>query len=142
MEPVGLTIGLVSLFTSPLTILERITAAKTYGEDYHLFVTKVNIERLRLFRWGQTAGLIRQHKLLNDPEVRDAVTELLAWGVSFFGDVEGVKQRYGRSPGRTTSLMITSALNKLRWALSGKKKSEKLLQELTWFVDKLHELIP
>ncbi|KAF8540112.1 hypothetical protein BDD12DRAFT_735326, partial [Trichophaea hybrida] len=52
IEPIGLTIGLASLFTSTLNILDRISAAKTYGEDYRLFVTKVNIERLRLFRWG------------------------------------------------------------------------------------------
>jgi hypothetical protein len=30
----------------------------------------------------------------------------------------------------------------MTWAFSGKRKSEKLLQELAWFVDKLHALIP
>jgi len=31
---------------------------------------------------------------------------------------------------------------KVRWAFSGKRKSEKLLQGLGYFVDKLHELVP
>jgi len=35
-----------------------------------------------------------------------------------------------------------SALRKLKWAFSGKKKSEKLLQELAWFIDRLYALVP
>jgi hypothetical protein len=30
---------------------------------------------------------------------------------------------------------------KMKWVQSGKRSSEKLLQELGWFVDKLHELV-
>jgi hypothetical protein len=35
-----------------------------------------------------------------------------------------------------------SVLDKMKWAFSGKGKSEKLLQDLQWFVDTLHELVP
>jgi len=31
---------------------------------------------------------------------------------------------------------------KMRWAISGKQKSERLLLELSWFIDKLHALAP
>jgi hypothetical protein len=107
----------------------------------------------------------RQRQLLNNPDVREAVTELLASVVCFFRDVEGVKRRQGQSLGRNTSPMISTVLlhtsrfnslritteklqkeastwNKLRWVFSGKEKSEKLRQELTRFIDKLHELRP
>jgi len=32
--------------------------------------------------------------------------------------------------------------NKFRWAFLGKRKSDRLLKELTWFIGKLHELVP
>lgn len=33
-------------------------------------------------------------------------------------------------------------MTKMRWVLSVKWKSEKLLQELGWFIDKLYEFVP
>jgi hypothetical protein len=37
-----------------------------------------------------------------------------------------------------------SMFNKFKWAFLGKRKSDRLLQELelTWFIDKLHEIVP
>jgi len=37
-----------------------------------------------------------------------------------------------------------SMFNKFKWAFLGKRKSDGLLQELelTWFIDKLHEIVP
>jgi len=35
-----------------------------------------------------------------------------------------------------------STMGKMKWAFSGKRKCEKLLQEIGWFVNKLHELVP
>jgi len=193
IDPAGLTLGLAGLYSAAVEVIDRISAAKSYGEDYQLFVTKVRTERLRLFRWGEVVGLarlesevntessqrhgsrIQQHELLQDPEVRDAVTELLAWAVRYFDDAEDVLKRnaVGGSaggfiaflPGQRGSKVLSttgstvstfnfpraragkfqkdaSALSKMKWALSGKRKSEKILQQLSWFVDKLHELLP
>lgn len=56
MEPIELTISLVNLFSSMLSILDRISAAKSYGSDYHLVITKLEIEGLGssygVKRWG------------------------------------------------------------------------------------------
>jgi hypothetical protein len=54
------------------------SAAKSYGLDHELFVTKVKTLRLRFFRWGQ---IVQQRELLQDPEERETVCELLAWAV-------------------------------------------------------------
>ncbi|KAF8535518.1 hypothetical protein BDD12DRAFT_983265 [Trichophaea hybrida] len=35
-----------------------------------------------------------------------------------------------------------SVLDKMKWAFSRKGKSEKLLQDLQWFVDTIHKLVP
>jgi len=188
IDPAGLTLGLAGLYSAAVEVIDRISAAKSYGEDYQLFVTKVRTERLRLFRWGEVVGLARvgsetnaefsqqhdsrtqQHELLQDSEVRDAVTELLEWAVHYFEDADGILKRnaVGGStffPGRRSSQVLSatgstvsvgsyprarvgkfqkdaSAFSKVKWAISGKRKSEKILQELSWFVDKLHELVP
>jgi len=48
------------------------------------------------------------------------------------------------NPRRRAGFRLTNALAilKIRWALSGKRKSEKLLQDLSWFVNILRELVP
>jgi hypothetical protein len=181
IEAIGLTLRILSvagLFSTTLDAIDWFIAARSYSEDYQLLITKVNIERLRLFRWGQAVGLARgasqQHELLQDPDVRGAVCELLAWAICFFGDAESVKRRYGVEGGgrliafllgRDRALVLrnsrtpaannlylrdiagnmqkhASMFNKFRWAFLGKRKSDRLLQELTWFIDKLHELVP
>lgn len=156
VDPVGLTLGLASLFAASLEVLDRISAAKSYGKDYLLFVTKVETERLRLFLWGKAVGLSgtsasSQH--LQDPQIRIKVSELLNWAIQLFEDSETFKTRHSKdmvvtssTPGQGGSLVATgkkaSAMMRIKWVLSGKRKSEKLLQDLSWFVDKLHELVP
>jgi len=48
MEPVGLTISLIGLATAYADVLNRIYAVKSYNQDYDLFATKFETERLRL----------------------------------------------------------------------------------------------
>jgi hypothetical protein len=48
MEPFSLTLGVLGvsgLFSAGLEAIDQFSAAKTYREDYQLFVTKTNIER-------------------------------------------------------------------------------------------------
>jgi len=183
VDPIGLAFGLAGLYTTSLEVLDRISTAKSYGEDYDLFVTKVEIDRLRLFRWGQAVGLALggiPHENLQDPAVQRAVCELFRRAICFFEDSEVVKKRHAvetlsrgfisfvperigslRMLGadRETSLVVatavdhpreragrlqkgTSTLRKVKWAFSGKAKSEKLMQELAWFIDRLHALVP
>jgi len=182
MEPVGFTVGVAGLFAVSLDVLDRISAAKTYGKDYQTLVTKVEIERLRLLLWGQAVGLSpaadgisASPQQLQDPRIQGAVCELLSWAIQLFKDSETFKKRHTTtgittrelstflpsrsSSGRQISVVTTTAIDsprgraglhqkkasammKMRWALSGKRKSEKLLEDLSWFVDKLHELVP
>jgi len=164
IDPVGLTLGLAGLFSTSVEVLDRISTAKSYGTDYHLFATKLVLERRRFFRWGQAVGLTgtQQHELLQDPEIQEDVRELFAWAIYFFEDSKVAITRHGAAnsllleQGSSSSTArfeyprgrarmhqkSTSAVMKVRWAFSGKRKLEKLLQEVIWFVDKLHELVP
>jgi len=166
MEPVGLTLGIAGLFAASLDVLDRISTAKSYRKDYPLFVTKIETERLRLQLWGQAVGLepadgTSTAPHLHDPRVWKAVNELLTWAIQLFEDSETIKKRHAPTralvailPKRNRSQITPTALTastgvrgsstimKMKWALSGKRSLEKLLQELSWFMDKLHELVP
>jgi len=95
MEPISLALGLTTLFSSTVAAVGRLATAKSYGKDYHLFVTKVETERLRLYLWGQAVGLTGGEELRVDPAVRHGVRELLAWAVVFFEDAEDVGKKHG-----------------------------------------------
>jgi len=178
MEPIGLTLSITGLFAASLNVLDRISAAKSYGKDYQIFITKVKTERLKLLLWGQAVGLTpatdgisASPQQLQDPRIEDAVCELLTWSVQLFEDSEKVKRRHNSSgsstrafiallPRRSSTTRQISAMTidnahenlrirhkastmmKIRWAISGKRKSEKLLEDLSYFVNKLHELVP
>ncbi|KAF8245700.1 hypothetical protein K440DRAFT_645709 [Wilcoxina mikolae CBS 423.85] len=103
----------------------------------------------------------QQHELLQDLRIRQKVCELLMSVIQLFEDSEAMKGKRGRirflarrqvppviaaasnnSRGRAEiQIRSTFTMMKMRWALSGKKKSEELLQNLIYFVDKLHKLV-
>ncbi|KAF8241903.1 hypothetical protein K440DRAFT_665087 [Wilcoxina mikolae CBS 423.85] len=166
MEPLGIVLGLAGLYSSVLTVFDRISAARSYTEESGLFVSKVAAERLRLSLWGEAVGLtggVELHERLRNPLVYGRVQELLAWAVHF---VEG-SERHGskhhrvsterrdrtqlslenndRTPIRFSTSRVqkrASIFVKMRWSFSGQKKSEKLLKELQWFIDELEALVP
>ncbi|KAF8252088.1 hypothetical protein K440DRAFT_636263 [Wilcoxina mikolae CBS 423.85] len=163
---VRLIVGLTGLFITTLKVIDHILSASTYNEDSHLFVTKVSTKRVHFFLWGQTAGLTgspQPHELLQDPVVAHEVRKLLEWAIYFFENSEAMTERHRPTRGLITFLPArsssttaldhsrgsavilqrkTSMTGKMKWAFLGKKKCEKLLQEISWFVDKLHELVP
>jgi len=121
-----------------------------------------------LARVGPAADRVcsQQHEFLQDPRINEKVCELLTWAIQLFEDSDTVKSRHNidcelitflpwrHAPPVTSAASEhswrragiqtrrTSAMMEIRWALSGKRKSEELLQNLRWFVDKLHELVP
>lgn len=88
------------------------------------------------------------HALLQDPEIREEVRELLAWVVYFFEDSEGIKKRHGAGvigyPRERARMLQRSAgmMVKFRRAFSEKAKAKGLLEELAWLVGRLYELVP
>jgi len=57
MDPIGLTIGVIGLAMAYADVFKRMSAVKSYNQDYHLFTTKFETELLRLLLWGQAVGL-------------------------------------------------------------------------------------
>jgi len=85
---------------------------------------------------------------------RSRTSGILGLSIQLFEDSEMIKNKYTAQTlvavlsGRNRSLVSavgihrSSTMTKMRWVLSVKWKSEKLLQELGWFIDKLYEFVP
>jgi len=162
MEPVSFIVGLTGLFSAAVTIIERTSAGKSYGEESATFISKIEAERLRLSLWGEAVGLAgggELHERLRNPLVYKSVVELFAWAVHFFEDSERHSARHLRAPivqqddlrlsHRATIRHSVVKLQKraptwtkIKWAFSGQKKSENLLKELGWFINELEALVP
>jgi hypothetical protein len=111
MEPLGLAIGvagLVPLFSVCVQLFDIIDSGKTYGQDYEILIAKVEVERVRLFLWGESVGLFGQDvnilesdlqsqfdQRLEDRRVCSAVSDVLECMKRVFEDTDALKRRYG-----------------------------------------------
>jgi hypothetical protein len=111
MDPLGLAIGiagLVPLFSVCVQLFDIIDSGQTYGQDYEILIAKVEVERVRLFLWGESVGLSGQDvnilesdsrsgldQRLDDRRVCSAVSDVLECMKRVFEDTDALKRRYG-----------------------------------------------
>jgi len=172
METAGLAmggVGLVGLFTTSLEIMVRISAARAYGEKYELFISKLELERARLLIWGRDGRherledpIIRQ----NVGEILGWLKDTLekAEGMKKQYGLRDQENHEAENRGQETSLHISrvatdvivssparrakethgkaSTWRKIRWSISGQRKTLELLNELRGFINSLYELVP
>ena len=87
MEPVSFTIGVVGLvgaFTACVDCFDFIRIGRNFGEDYEMYMVKLDIVRLRFTRWGETTGMTTENEeaaaaklksLLKDPDTEFSLVE-------------------------------------------------------------------
>ncbi|KAF8246126.1 hypothetical protein K440DRAFT_375311 [Wilcoxina mikolae CBS 423.85] len=164
--------GLVGLFTTTLEIFDRISAAKAYGERYELFISQLELERARLLIWGRDGRherledpIIRRNvgEILGwlKDTLEKAETMKKRYGLQDQGNHEQENRGLGSSLTisrvETVTADITissperrarethgkaSTWRKLRWSISGQKKTLELLNDLRGFINSLYELVP
>jgi hypothetical protein len=120
-------VGLAALFTTCIETLETLSAAARYGVNREILQTKIEVERLRLMVWGESAGLTDidpdrpEDETANDlgildeslrgAALRPAVAGLLACFSRYFQDVEQLQSRYGlATQKKTQGKQITPAI--------------------------------
>lgn len=105
-------VGLAGLYGTCMVILDALSSAARYGIDREILQTKIEVERIRLMIWAESAGLadIDLSSDKNDPSeddlagiddglhrtaLRTAVASLLTCFVRTFDDIEELQKRYG-----------------------------------------------
>jgi Prion-inhibition and propagation len=104
MKPVGLTASpfhLVDLFNNAIDWFEYIQLARNFGTTFQSSLLKLDIERLRLSRWGKAIGIsgdvsdlqLLQCSSISEYEIKEA-EDLLGLGLKLMKDAKGVSDKF------------------------------------------------
>jgi hypothetical protein len=92
-------VGLAALFSTCVECFDYVHTAKSYEKDRNILHARLQIEKVRLWWWGQVLGLHKREKapkgLLNVPAIRAAVENNLEVICQIFDDEKELIARYG-----------------------------------------------
>lgn len=163
MEPVGLAVGVVGLagvFSVCLDAVERFDAWKNFGDELATLRVRVEVQRLRLDKWGQAVGLKQSsasdveghhHPALEDARTSRTVKTLLTTiqdvsirkGSAFFADnSESVGAGSDLATQGHFGISPTSKRARLKWAFKDKITVRAAVEELAGLIQDLHDLVP
>ena len=100
VEPISLTIGIASLFSTCIECFEYFKAAQSLGDDLKILLVKLDIEKTRLLIWGNAVGILRVDDSERAPDLRDpakvaVITKCLELIKALFSDTEKLEKEYG-----------------------------------------------
>lgn len=102
MEAVGLGVGLLTLFSTCVECWAYIDSVRAHGIEYILLTTKLEIEKVRFLRWGESMGLYdlpEDGSLLQgdlaSPRNQRPVEDVLSCIQNIFTDSQKLVDRYG-----------------------------------------------
>lgn len=99
MEPIGVALGIASLFTTCVDCFELVQSGRYLGQEYHLLETKFINQRIRLVAWGKACGFTDPNgydrQIDENKEVHDAIESSLLHLISLLRDGDKLKRKYG-----------------------------------------------
>lgn len=168
---VASALSVAALFNNCVSCFEYIQLGRHFAQDYGRCQLKVDIAQTRLSRWGKAIAINQDPRFATDKpgdESVQQVQDILEEIDELFQSLQQASKRYTRRAkpedvetlqvqtmqpaaqkmhGRLRSIVTqrqkgTSLLKKAAWALYDAKNFEKLVNEITGFVDALEKLIP
>lgn len=105
-DAAGLALGLVATWNVCVQAFDIVASGKRYGMDYEIARVKLEVERIRLFTWGETVGLadvqsgqanasISIDSRLVKEDVRSTVMRLLGCVEHVFSNAKSLRKTYG-----------------------------------------------
>lgn len=108
LEAVGLAIGIAGLagvFSACLEAFSLFHAGRSYGRDFEILLTKLDIEKTLLLHWAERVGLLDTRNdrpdcdpRLNDSRIHSAVANALSCVLYLLTDSERLRSEYGVVP--------------------------------------------
>ncbi|KAK8015898.1 aaa family atpase protein [Apiospora marii] len=112
MEPIGVALGIASLFTTCVDCFELVQSGRYLGQEYHLLETKFINQRIRLVAWGKACGFTDPNgydrQIDENKEVHDAIESSLLHLISLLRDGDKLKRKYGLRDADQTASGIPS----------------------------------
>ncbi|KAF5552234.1 ankyrin repeat domain-containing protein [Fusarium napiforme] len=156
MEPVGLAVGLVGLFSTCMDVMQRVDSYRTAGRDSRQLDAQLNATMHLFERWGDGVGISKgklsdnHHPDLDDPRTFAVVQGLLNSIKDFSTTSNEPPSPNGLQ--KTPSFPISgdvsshgskiSRWQKTAWALRGKLKQTSHVQALAGLVSDLYNVVP
>ncbi|KAF5247348.1 hypothetical protein FANTH_6439 [Fusarium anthophilum] len=156
MEPVGLAVGLVGLFSTCMDVMQRVDSYRTAGRDLRQLDAQLNATVHLFERWGDGVGISKgklsddHHPDLDNPRTYAVVQGLLN-SIKDFSPTS-TEPPSPRGLQKTPSFPISgdvsshgskaSRWQKTAWALRGKLKQTSHVQALVGLVADLYNVIP
>ena len=166
MEPIGLAMGILSLYNAFTEVLRRIDDYKDFGTDSQMTVERYNASKLRLENWAKVLGirdgeLVKSHdSRLDDPKTASVIVNILRCLNKVFDKVEHANASI-KSPVRINSagtfdwsIPLDEATNateqnqhistrsRIAWVMGGKSKLNKNVGNFEGLVNVLYDVVP
>lgn len=98
-EAVGFILAIAGLYSSCIDVFEQIRAARSFGKDYEILITRYDVRKARFLQWGDGIGLLNEaskdrHPALDQPEMLPMVEKLLHCIKMLLTDTESLKTKY------------------------------------------------
>ncbi|KAI8630285.1 heterokaryon incompatibility protein s [Xylariaceae sp. FL1651] len=164
-------LSVAALFNNCVGCFEYIQFGRHFAEDFERCQLKVDVARTRLSRWGQAVAInhdLRFATASPDDKSVQQVQDILEQIDELFQSLNRASKRYARRAEKNDieSLQVqsmqpvaqklhrrlgvivaqrqkgTSFIKKAAWALYDRKNFEKLVNEMTGFIDNLEKLYP
>ncbi|KAF5700851.1 ankyrin repeat domain-containing protein [Fusarium mundagurra] len=156
MEPVGLAVGLVGLFSTCMDVMQRVDSYRTAGRDSRQLDAQLNATMHLFERWGDGVGISNgklsdnHHPDLDNPRTYAAVQGLLN-SIKDFSPTSNEPPSpngFQKTPSFPISGDVSShgpkisKWQKTAWALRGKLKQTSHVQALAGLVSDLYNVVP
>ncbi|WAO93434.1 Hypothetical protein NCS54_01098200 [Fusarium falciforme] len=137
-------LSVAALFNNCVDCFEYIQLSRHFGRDFERCQLKLDIAKIRLSRWGKAVAINDDPRFATDaPDDRDSrqVQAILEEIELLFQTVQKSSKRY-EIDARKDDLKRTGLLAKAAWALYDGKNFDRLVEQITGFVDDLEKLFP
>jgi hypothetical protein len=103
VEPISLSIGIASLFSTCVECFDYFKAAQSLAKDLNILLVKLDIEKTRLLIWGNAIGILKVDENERAPALRDppkaaVVEETLKQIKELLLGTEKLQKTYGLKP--------------------------------------------
>lgn len=165
MEPVGLAVGVLSLYNTSIDFLNRVRDYKDFGSESQTTLIRFDASKLKLQKWANALG-IRDGRLvvphdprLDDPQTALVIRNILQGSIKAFHKVEDTTtslrlphQRSAETDGwllpfddirnEVEQRQRFSTKSRIAWATGGKAKLSKDVRTFEGLVNILSDVVP
>lgn len=150
-EGVGVALGVLALagaLKDCIDLFSTIAAMKSFGSDYEILNTKIDIERTLLAQWVDRVGFFRPEdydRRLDDQRTIDAISKILASMQQLFKNSTNLQKRYGLQQHEPSEMIVpafgnsrlervTKDFNNLSLQINTRQKHSSVARKVCWVV--------